>query len=237
MTQKKEQLPKNIKAVLFDMDGVLYDSMKHHADTWVAAFRKYGIDFPPKEAYANEGRTGDGTIQKAIREIEGREAIQEEIDGIYKEKTRLMNSLPPAEIIQGMQEILRDVRNSGKNIIIVTGSRQPILMDRLEKDFEVQPQEVVSGYDVTKGKPNAEPYLTGLEKANCNANESIVVENAPLGIESAVNAGIFTVAINTGPLENEVLASAGAAMIFGKTEELRHFLLNTVNSVATQENR
>ncbi len=211
------------------MDGVLYDSMKHHADTWVGAFKKYGIDFPAREAYANEGRTGDGTIRKAIREIEGREATQDETDGIYQEKTRLMANVPPAEIIPGMQEIIRDVRNSGKKIIVVTGSRQPTLLERLHNDFGVEPHEVVSGKDVKKGKPHAEPYLIGLEKAGCKADESLVIENAPLGIESAVNAGIFTVAINTGPLEKELLTSAGANMVFEKPEDLRAFIMNVIN--------
>jgi len=237
MTQKKEKLPKNIKAVLFDMDGVLYDSMKYHADTWVAAFQKYGIDFPPKEAYANEGRTGEGTIQKAIREIEGREATQEETDGIYREKTRLMADVSPAEIIPGMQEIIRNVRNSGKKIIVVTGSRQPTLLERLHNDFGVEPHEVVSGKDVKIGKPNAEPYIKGMEKAGCNEAECMVVENAPLGIESAVNADIFTVAINTGPLKKEELKSAGAAVVFEKTEELRTFLQQAISQDATQKNR
>ncbi|MGM0376140.1 MAG: HAD family hydrolase [Bacteroidota bacterium] len=234
MTSIKNQVPTNIKAVLFDMDGVLYDSMKHHADTWVRAFKKYGIVFPSREAYANEGRTGEGTIRKAIGEIEDREATPDETDGIYKEKTRLMADVPPAEIIPGMQQIITDVRNSGKKIIVVTGSRQPTLLERLHKDFGVQPHEVVSGKDVKKGKPHAEPYLIGLEKASCKANESLVIENAPLGIESAVNAGIFTVAINTGPLEKEVLTSAGADMVFENPEDLRAFLLRVVSPDAAR---
>ncbi|MFW6267934.1 MAG: HAD family hydrolase [Marinilabiliaceae bacterium] len=229
MTQKKKWLPQNIKAVLFDMDGVLYDSMKHHADTWVGAFQKYGIDFPAREAYANEGRTGGGTIQKAIREIEGREATEEETEGIYREKTRLMADVQPAKIIPGMQETIRDIRSSGKKIIVVTGSRQPTLLERLNNDFGVEPHEVVSGKDVKIGKPHAEPYLIGLEKARCNANESLVVENAPLGIESAVNAGIFTVAINTGPLEKELLSSSGADLVFENPDDLRDFLLKAIH--------
>lgn len=206
------------------MDGVLYDSMKNHADTWVEAFKKFNIDFPRKEAYLNEGSTGDFTIKKAIKQLCNRDATPEEISGIYEEKTRLMHQLPPAEIITGMQDLVKKVRTAGKKIVVVTGSKQPILLERLHADFGVASDEVVSGYDVIHGKPHPEPYLTGLQKTNSTAGQTIVIENAPLGIESATKAGIFTIAINTGPLEPETLLNAGADQVFSSPEEIDIFL-------------
>lgn len=227
MLQKNPSKP---KAFLFDMDGVLYDSMKHHADTWVEAFRKYNIDFPAKEAYLNEGSTGDATIKKAILEIEGREATQEEIEGIYTEKTRLMNYVPKAEMIPGMQALIRQIRSMDIKIIVVTGSKQPVLLDRLGHDFGVERHNIVSGYDVKHGKPHPEPYRIALQKANCKPSEAVVIENAPLGIESAVNAGIYTIAINTGPLEKATLKKAGADKVFDTTEQLQKFVHNLITT-------
>ena len=227
MLQKNPSKP---KAFLFDMDGVLYDSMKHHADTWVEAFRKYNIAFPAKEAYLNEGSTGEATIKKAIREIEGREATQEEIEGIYAEKTRLMNSVPNAKIIPGMQALIREIRSKNIKIIVVTGSKQPVLLDRLRYDFGVEKQNIVSGYDVKHGKPHPEPYLIALKKANCKPSEAVVIENAPLGIKSAVNAGIYTIAINTGPLKKATLKKAGAVKVFDTTEQLQKFVHNLITT-------
>lgn len=227
MSQKP---PETLKAVLFDMDGVLYDSMKHHADTWVDAFKKYNIDFSAKDAYIHEGRTGDGTIKKAIRKTEGREATPEEIHGIYEEKTRLMNLVPEANIIEGMQDLMTCLRDAGIKIIVVTGSRQPALLDRLKHDFGVERHEVVSGWDVKSGKPDPEPYLIGLEKAGISAEEAIVIENAPLGVESAINAGIYTIAINTGPLEPEYLTKAGSAKVFETAGEIKHYLSELAKS-------
>ena len=60
----------------------------------------------------------------------------------------------------------------------------------------------------------------GLKKANVNPDEAIVIENAPLGIESAVAAGIYTIAVNTGPLPDEVLRQAGANAIFPSMKAL-----------------
>ena len=72
---------------------------------------------------------------------------------------------------------------------------------------------MVTGFDVKRGKPDPEPYLMGLEKAGVKAEEAIVVENAPLGVESAKGAGIFTIAANTGPLEDNILKEAGADIV------------------------
>ncbi|WP_234408945.1 HAD family hydrolase [Marinilabilia salmonicolor] len=165
-------IPETINAILFDMDGVLYDSMKHHAATWIEAFKKYNINFPKEEAYLNEGSTGDFTIKKAIKQICNREATPEEINGIYEEKTRLMHLRPKADKIPGMQALMKRIRDTGKKIIVVTGSKQPILLERLHEDFGVHPDEVVSGYNVIHGKPHPEPYLMGLKKAGFAANEA-----------------------------------------------------------------
>lgn len=73
---------------------------------------------------------------------------------------------------------------------------------------------MVTAFDVKHGKPHPEPYLMGLEKGNkLISHQAIVVENAPMGVESAVAAGIFTIAINTGPLDEQVLWDAGANIV------------------------
>ena len=75
-------------------------------------------------------------------------------------------------------------------------------------------ERMVTAFDVKYGKPNPEPYLMGLEKAGVKANEAIVIENAPIGVQAGVAAGIFTVAVNTGPLDGQVLLDAGADLLF-----------------------
>ena len=82
---------------------------------------------------------------------------------------------------------------------------------------------MVTGNDcpIGKGKPHPYPYLKGLEKAgNIRPEEAIVIENAPLGVKAAKAAGIFTVAVNTGPLDPQVLKDAGADIVLGSMTEL-----------------
>ena len=79
---------------------------------------------------------------------------------------------------------------------------------------------MVTAYDVKYGKPHPEPYLMGLQKAGVKADEAIVIENAPIGVEAGVAAGIFTIAVNTGPLDAQVLLDAGANVLFPSMQAL-----------------
>jgi beta-phosphoglucomutase-like phosphatase (HAD superfamily) len=72
---------------------------------------------------------------------------------------------------------------------------------------------MVTAYDVERGKPDPEPYLMALRKGGLAPDEAVVVENAPLGVQSAVAAGIYTIAVNTGPLDDRVLLDAGADLL------------------------
>ena len=79
---------------------------------------------------------------------------------------------------------------------------------------------MVTAYDVKFGKPNPEPYLMGLKKVGIAPNEAVVVENAPLGVKAGVAAGIFTIAVNTGPLPDNALLDKGANLLFNSMQEL-----------------
>jgi len=219
--------PDKLKAVFFDMDGVLYDSMKNHVSTWVESFRKFGLDFPPEDAYLNEGRTGAKTIELSFKKYLGREATHEEKEGIYAEKVRLMHKSPEAVIFPGMQNLIARLEESGVQCWVVTGSKQPSLLNKLENDFGVLPGRVVNGSHVKKGKPDPEPYLIALKKSSFEKEECVVVENAPLGIQAAKCAGLYTIAVNTGILDDGILIKAGADELYQNSRELSLRLLET----------
>ena len=146
----------------------------------------------------------------------GYEASPEEIKEIYAEKSRLFNLNPPAEPMKGAMELLQQVKECGLMRVIVTGSGQRSLLDRLNSHFpDMFTRELmVTAFDVKYGKPNPEPYLMALKKAGVAPNEAIVVENAPLGVQAAVSAGIFTIAVNTGPLPESALLDEGADLLY-----------------------
>jgi HAD superfamily hydrolase (TIGR01509 family) len=202
-----------IKAVLFDMDGVLYDSMGEHVQSWTEIMSAVGTPSEPDDFYLFEGRTGHSTIDILFNRTFGRDATQEEKESIYARKTKRfseLNAIPKP--MSGAIEVLKKVKELGLKRIIVTGSGQPTLLDNLNKHFPgfFEKELMVTAFDVKYGKPHPEPYLLGLKKAGLKPEEAIVIENAPLGVESARAAGIYTIAVNTGPLADKVLWDAGA---------------------------
>ena len=215
-----------LKAILFDMDGVLFDSMPNHAYAWSHAMTDFGLRMEPEEVYMNEGRTGHGTINILSNRYWGRNATDEEVQQIYDAKSALFNSLPEARPMPGAMELLRKVRARGLMRVIVTGSATHALLDRVNAAFPdiFRPELMVTAFDVRHGKPNPEPYLMGLKKAGIDASEGIVVENAPLGIQAARAAGLFTIAVNTGPLKDEVLREAGANLVLPSMQYLADHL-------------
>lgn len=213
----------DLKAVLFDMDGVLYDSMPAHDKSWQQTMDEMGLKHLPHEFYLQEGRIGQSTINTIFQRNLSRDATDEEIKKIYARKTELFQQYNSGEILPGAADMLEYVRLNGLKPVLVTGSGQPSLLDRLDTHFPgiFTPETMVTAFDVKHGKPYPEPYLMGLQKGgNLQPDQAIVIENAPLGIESAVRAGIFTIAVNTGPLPDSVLTGAGASIILHSMEEL-----------------
>lgn len=155
-----------LKAAMFDMDGVLFDSMKNHAKSWHDTMAHFGMDLPEWEAYMHEGRTGAGTINIVSMRERGHEATEEEIHNIYQYKSELFNLCPKAERMPGAYELLVKVKASGVVPMVVTGSGQKTLLERLNRNFpDIFKRELmVTAFDVKYGKPNPEPYLMGMEK-------------------------------------------------------------------------
>ena len=211
-----------LKSVLFDMDGVLFDSMPYHAEAWNKTMKAHGLNLSREEAYMHEGRTGAGTINIVCQRQLGRDATQEEIESIYLEKSIEFNKHPQAERMPGAWELLQKIKAEGIIPTVVTGSGQASLLDRLEHNFPgmFRQELMVTAFDVKYGKPNPEPYLMALEKGGLKPNEAIVIENAPLGVEAGHKAGIFTIAVNTGPLNGEILLNAGGDLLFPSMQAL-----------------
>ncbi len=211
------------KAVLFDMDGVIYDSMPYHARSWHESMTTFGLNMAPEEAYTYEGMRGVETIKLIARRQWGRELSDEEAGKMYQVKSERFKTFPPAKKMDGVEDLMRKIKAEGLKIVIVTGSGQGSLLKRLEDDFNglVSGELMVTSFDVTHGKPDPEPYIRGLEKAGVKPYEAIVVENAPLGVRAGVAAGIFTIAVNTGPLPDKALTDEGANIIFPSMPALR----------------
>lgn len=96
-----------LKSVLFDMDGVLFNSMPYHADAWHKVMERHDLHLSREEAYLHEGRTGAATINIVYQRQYGKDATPEMIKSIYAEKSAEFNSNPEPERMPGAWEVLQ----------------------------------------------------------------------------------------------------------------------------------
>lgn len=214
------------KVALFDMDGVLYDSMPNHAKAWHDSMAEYGIPMSIEEAYAFEGMRGFETIKIVAGRHWGREITEEESIEMYRVKSDHYSACPTAPMMHGTYALQQEMQRLGLRIGVVTGSGQPSLLERVQRDYRglLSPEIFVTALNIKRGKPAPDPYLMGMQMAGTEPWQTIVVENAPLGVTAGVAAGCFTVAVNTGPLPDQTLLDCGADLLFHNMDEFREAL-------------
>jgi beta-phosphoglucomutase len=188
------------RAVLFDMDGVISDTMPLHYESWRRAFETFGVTVDKMDVYLHEGMTSHKMAEK-IAEAKGKDLTQEQLSGIIENKSSFFRqlALEKAKAYDGVAVTLRMLRNNGLKTALVTGSRRDAADEVLKKIglrdmFDV----IVCAEDVKQGKPSPEPYESAIKKLGIDRLNCIVVENAPLGIESAKAAKVdYVIAVAT----------------------------------------
>lgn len=213
------------QAVLFDMDGVVIDSMPMHLRTWQQALEPLGVELTADDLYPLEGVPTVRTAQLLTERLLGEPCSEEEARRLAEHKRQLFYEDFHPVLVPGMGPLLHDVQGRGYRIGLVTGS------DRRVADETLGPtgiadmfETVVSGDEVTRGKPDPEPYRRAAGRLGLPPDRCLVVENAPLGVEAAVAAGMRCVTLQT-TLPSERLAAAGAERAFPDAAGLRAWLL------------
>lgn len=208
------------KAALIDMDGTLINSMKLHTAAWHRMMTELGVSCSQDEFYLYEGMTGAETINMLFRRAFGRDATKQEKTELYARKTGYFNELPRPDIIAGADRMVGVLQANGIIRVLVTGSGQKSNLDRLHADFPggFADNLRITSHDVEHCKPHPEPYLKAMGLAGVRPWESVAVENAPLGVKSASDAGAFAVAVTTGPVPAEEMWKAGADAVFPSME-------------------
>lgn len=211
---------KKYKAILFDMDGVIADSMHWHAESWQMVFSVYGIELSKSEIFKREGMSGLASIVDIIKEKGKPIPGEDELHMLQKNKLEIFET-GKVEVYPYAKDILDAVNSRNIKAGLVTGSLRRsvnfILPANIMKYFDV----IVTVDDIDKSKPHPEPYLKAMKEVDSMPEETLVIENAPLGITSAKKAGADCFALET-TLDYSQLK--GADMIFRDHEELLNYL-------------
>ncbi|MDW7731290.1 MAG: HAD family phosphatase [Methanolobus sp.] len=181
------------KGIIFDSDGVLVDSMPYHAQAWVKVFEAESIDVSEEEIYEIEGSNHRGVIDIFFKKA-GRKADTTVYEELLQKKRALFMKNNRAKPFDNMGECLQLLHRRYK-LAVASGADRTIVTSLMERFYPNTFDVVISGEDVSNGKPDPEPYMKAVDYLGLGKEECLVVENAPLGVRSAKNAGLYCVAV------------------------------------------
>jgi beta-phosphoglucomutase-like phosphatase (HAD superfamily) len=212
-----------VQAVIFDLDGVLVNSMPTHFKAWKAAFEKIaGLEVTERDIYLNEGMRGIELVEKIFEQksFPDRSLAR----AVHAEKSRIFKGIRSSEPFEGVREMI-DYMGCAK--AVVSGSTRNDVETILKEVFGMDAFDVIiTADDIEKGKPDPSAFVKALKLMKVEPADALVVENAPLGVRAANGAGIACyVALNNTPLaRSDFKGIIAEDRIFERTGMLRKVL-------------
>ena len=185
-----------IKAILFDFDGVIVNSMPYHIEAWQETFQPFDVYLEPDDVLLTEGCRSI-ELARLVAERHSLGLTESELGSITRRKTELYHEITRAEVNPDVEPLLTMIRGFGVRTGLVTGSALASIQDTLPGNISVLLDIIVTGDDVEFGKPDPAGYLKAAETLGVAPGQCLVVENAPLGIEAAKRAGMTVLALGT----------------------------------------
>jgi beta-phosphoglucomutase family hydrolase len=194
----------SLKAVLFDMDGVIVDNLPYHMEAWLLFCERNGIPLT-KEVFYKElnGMNSKDTFEWFYK----KEMTRSEVEVLEEEKELLYREFyaehrKPAK---GLLTFLHDLRSRGIKTALAT-SAGPGNIDFIVDGLGIRDQfdAIIGGAEVTKGKPDPEIYLKAAALVGVSPADCIVIEDSLQGIASGQAAGARVVGITTSHTADEL---------------------------------
>ena len=187
-----------IKAVIFDLDGVLVTTDELHFEAWKALADKLGINDFTKE---------DNVRQRGVSRMASLEVVLEKTDRVFSEEEKLtlaeekneiyvrsLSSLSETDVLSGANEFIDYLKSKGIKTAVGSASKNTPLI--LEKTKLTNKFDAVScGLDTTKSKPDPEVFLIAAKKLGVAPCDCVVVEDSDAGIEAAKTGGMYAIAV------------------------------------------
>lgn len=184
----------SFKGAIFDLDGVLVNTVPIHFKSWKQMFAEHGIDFTfddyKKKVDGIPRYDGAKAILSNLNEAEIKKAGDQK-QGYYLKFIEAGN-IP---VYNSSVDLIKNLKDCGKRIAFASASRNCKRV--LEKVGLIKLGDaIVDGNDIKKGKPDPDIFLSSAERLGCQPQECVVFEDAVLGIEAAVNAKMICVGID-----------------------------------------
>ena len=208
-----------LKAVIFDMDGVIVDSDRMIYDLEQVMFKDLGIEVSAEDHLAFVGMTAQ-KFWGAVKERYGLKQPVEELLDDFVKKTYDYFETCEIEPMEGLVAFIEDLRAHGVKVALASSGepkRIGLIMKRLGLDEVFSAR--VTAEDVVHGKPDPEVFLKAAEKLGVAPAECAVIEDAKLGVDAANSAGMFSIGFNAVPGRQDLSA---AQLIVGGFSELSY---------------
>jgi HAD superfamily hydrolase (TIGR01509 family) len=195
---------KKFKGILFDFDGVIGRTMEDNYTAWKNALSLFGIDITKEEYFLLEGVNTSELAKRFLVKNE-KDVSQAAAIVTAKEEYYLKNN--NFSLYEGVEETIHTLKGNGYLLAIVSAANYSRLSNTVDTALLKEFNTVITGDKIDRGKPFPDPYLTAAKELGIEPSECLVVENAPVGIEAAKNAGMYCIAI-TSTLDKKYLSKA-----------------------------
>lgn len=222
------------------MDGVLIDAMPYHAKAFQIAFEEIcHKKITKKDIFLLEGMPGSDLIREIFKNKFNQKIDEQTVKKISQRKSELFEKIEQSKPIDGVDSLFNSLRKCNKCLkAVVSGASSNEVKKLLDKvgllhEFDF----IITGEDSSDGKPHPEPFITALKKMNLDNEQALVVENSPLGVKSAIRAGIqYIVTLNNTPLSLADFSNGQndedkrSNIFFENTLSARSFILDWCNN-------
>ena len=207
---------RNKKAVIWDMDGVIVDTARYHLKGWQIVFQKRGANYTEEDFRRNTGKRSDTIIKNTL----GEKTAQKDIRKIIQEKDETFRQLMGQNIrpFPGVLKLITALKEHGFKIAIASSApMENIRLITQSLKIHSRFDAIISGWEVTRGKPDPQTFLLAAEKLGVEPENCIVIEDAISGVTASKRAGMRCIAVtNTTPREE----LRGADLIIDTLEEI-----------------
>lgn len=184
-----------IKTVIFDMDGVLFDTEKIYDEAWKIVLKEKSVEDIDYVISGCRGLTSKDSEKFIDDNFKGRFSGKECLDNLIHKFNEIIKERG-VPIKKGVGELLSYLKEENYEIGLASSTHKPMVMSHL-KEAGIQDyfDEIITGEMVRNGKPDPEIYLTACSKFNRKPEECIAVEDSVNGVTAAIRAGMNTIMV------------------------------------------
>jgi beta-phosphoglucomutase len=185
-----------ISGVLFDLDGVIVDTLHYHFLAWQHMFEQRGGAVSEKTVLLHEGRNSREILPILMKEA-GVIIPENEQEKFIEEKRAYYRTIVQKKQYPGAFEAIDALKSRGFKIALVTACALKNMQHSLTEEQQSHFDFIITGDEVPRAKPFPDPYLAAARQLGLQPEQCVVIENAPLGVEAAKSAGMHCIAIET----------------------------------------